>query len=390
MSTLWAITDRGPNGTIETPEGKRRTLLDRDFVPSIVRLEIAGGTAAGDESTTARLGAILPLTNASGRLLSGRPNGVGRDEPMLDSRNNTAIPPDPDGIDSEGLVRMRDGGFWVAEEYRPSLLEVSADGRALARFVPVGQSIPGAGMPVHEVLPAAYGDRKDNRGFEALAVSPDQSRLWLLLQSPLEHPGPKAAKTSGNVRLLAFDVAGRRPSAEYVYRLGDPEAQGFASRGAAPDDGKLCALAAFDDTSLLVLEQADGGLARLYACSVADATDTLAPPAAPGKEPVAVEQIVDLPAAGIRPVAKQLVADLAPLLPRMARDVHGSHTHDAPPLKLEGLAILDARHVVIVNDNDFGVDGNGGNQADDPRAPPRTCLWTVELATPLWPSPPAP
>jgi len=314
---------------------------------------------------------------------------VGRDEPILDPKDQAAIPPDPDGIDSEGLVRLRDGSFWVAEEYRPSLLHVSRDGRATARFVPVGQSIPGAGMAIHEVLPAAYGERKDNRGFEALAVNADQSRLWLLLQSPLEYPAPKAAKVSGNVRLLAFDVAARRPAAEYVYRLGDPGTEGFLSRGAAPADGKLCAIAAIDDATLLVLEQADGGLARLYSCSVADATDTLQRPADPATQAAALEQIVDLPAAGIVPVAKRLVADLAPLGPRMTHDVFRNRAEDATPIKLEGMAILDARHVVIVNDNDFGVHGPAA-KGDGERGgtPPRTCLWTVELATPLWPTTP--
>ena len=392
--SLWAITDRGPNGTLETPAGKRRTLLDRDFVPSIVHLEVdvadVGTDPQSDAPEAARVTDVLQLTNASGGPLSGRPNGVGRDEPILDPRDATAIPPDPDGIDSEGLVRMRDGSFWVAEEYRPSLLQVSAEGRAVARFVPVGQSIPGAGMDVHEVLPEAYGARRDNRGFEALAVSPDQSRLWLLLQSPLEHPVTKAAKVSGNVRLLAFDVAARRPAAEYVYRLGDPKAEGFLGRGAAPEDGKLCAIAAIDDTSLLVLEQADGGLARLYACSLANATDTLDRPASSSTQPVELEQVVDLPAAGIRPVAKQLVADLAPLLPRMAHDVYRIRAEGTPSLKLEGMAIVDARHIVIVNDNDFGVHGDGKKPDDEGRksSTPRTCLWTLELATPLWPETP--
>lgn len=387
---LWAITDRGPNGTLDTSSGKRRTLLDRSFVPSIIALEI---DSAARDTAAAGVSTILPLADRAGEPLSGRPNGVGRDEPILDPADASTIPPDPDGIDCEGLVRMRDGTFWVAEEYRPSLLEVTSDGRAVARFVPMGQSIPGASMAVHEVLPAAYGSRKDNRGFEAIAVSPDQSRLWLLLQSPLEHPVPKAAKATGNVRLLAFDVASRKPVAEYLYRLGDPTAAGYLDRGAAPEDGKLCAIAAIDAGSLLVLEQADGGLARLYACSLQSATNTLGRQEGSSADQPALEQIADLRAAGIAPVGKRLIADLAECLPRMADDVYRKHPQDAPPLKLEGIALLDARHVVIVNDNDFGVHGSSPGKdpsqtgtADDARpATPRTCLWVVELPTALWP-----
>jgi hypothetical protein len=224
---------------------------------------------------------------------------------------------------------------------------------------------------VHDVLPAAYGARRDNRGFEALAVSPDESTVWALLQSPLEHPAPKAGRHTGNVRLLAFDISRGRPAAEYLYRLGDPSSPGFLTDGAPPDDGKLCAMAAIDARTLLVLEQADGGLARLYRCSLATATDILHRPETP-----ACEEVRDLPAAGIEPLRKELVADLANLRPAMLRDVYGEdHDKKELELKLEGLAILDSGRVALVNDNDFGVHAPKGASS-----PPRTCLWVVAVA----------
>lgn len=389
---FWALTDRGPNGTVETPAGKRRTLLDPDFAPSIVRIDIVArdaSEAAGDVAIdAARVGLVLPLADAGGQPLSGRPNGVGRDEPILDHVSGATIPADPDGIDSEGLLRLRDGSFWVAEEYRPSLLRVAADGRGLVRYVPAGESIPGAGMEVRDVLPAAYAGRRDNRGFEALAASPDESLLWVLLQSPLERPAPQAGAATGNVRLLAFDPAAGRPAAEHVYRLGDPSDPDFNSRGAPPADGKLSAMAALSRERLLVLEQAEGGLARFYECDTSAATDTLAWAAARPTE--SVEAVLDLRAAGIVAVSKRLVADLGPLLPAMSRHVHGD-VASAPPLKLEGIAILGPRHVAIVNDNDFALAANpaadaGPDRGSGPR-PPRTCLWIVELDRPLWSSP---
>jgi hypothetical protein len=170
------------------------------------------------------------------------------------------------------------------------------------------------------------------------------------------------------VRLLAFDPRAGRPAAEHVYRLGDPAAEGYLTRGAAPDDGKLCAMAALDDTTLLVLEQDDGGLARLYVASLSDATDTLGwKPSGGG----ALEETADLEAAGITPVRKQLVADLGPLRKKMTKQADGGEKGGGP-LKLEGLAVVDSRHVLIVNDNDFGVDGSGSR----PRA---SLLWMIEL-----------
>ena len=129
-----------------------------------------------------------------------------------------------------------------------------------------------------------------------------------------------------------------------------------------------------------MLEQDDTGLARLYQADPAAATDTLprSRPAAGENESVEpVETIRDLAAAGIRPLAKRLIADLGPLVPRLRRDAFGGDgSGGGARLKLEGLAVLDDRRIMLVNDNDFGV--------PDPQSPPpRSCLWVIELPSPL-------
>ena len=53
----------------------------------------------------------------------------------------------PDGLDAEGLVRTADGGFWLAEEYRPSLLKIDATGKVVARYIPAGVELRGGGIP---------------------------------------------------------------------------------------------------------------------------------------------------------------------------------------------------------------------------------------------------
>jgi hypothetical protein len=369
---FWATTDRGPNGTAKVDGKKLRTLLAPTFAPEIYELTLSGSAGAACE---VRVGTTIALAGHSGMPLSGRPNGVGRDEPILDAASGKPVAGDPNGVDTEGLVQQKDGSFWMVEEYRPSLLRVSAEGRVLERFVPEGANLAGADAEVHDVLPAAYANRRDNRGFESLAVSPDGTRLWTLLQSPLDHGTAKTVKKAGNVRLLAFDPVAGRPVAEHVYRLGDPADPDYLTKGAAPDDGKLCAMAAIDADSLLVIESNDAGLARLYRIDLASATDTLAERSS--RIDATLEEIVDLEAAGIVPVKKALVADLAPLVSRMRRDVFGEAdpSGDAP-LKLEGMAILGPDRVAIVNDNDFGV--NLG-----PGAVCRTCLWVIRLPASL-------
>jgi len=373
---FWVITDRGPNGSVMVGDVRRRTRVEPGFVPSIVAL--SWPTAADDGEV--RIDAILPLADRDGVPLSGRPNGIVRDEAILTADGVGTVPADPDGIDSEGLVRLADGTFWIVEEYRPSILHVGADGRAIARYVPAGHRLEGAGMTVHDVLPAAYGSRRDNRGFEAVAVAPDESRLWAMVQSPLDHPEPGPGRETGNVRLLAFDLAAGRPVGEFVYEMDDPRTEVASSPApaepAAPDaqpvppDGKLCAMVAIGSTTLLVLEQ-EGCKARLYRCEVDAATDTL------GREADVppVETLADLGAAGIVPVTKPLVCDLTPLLPALRRDALGGEpAFDAPPveLKLEGMAVVGPRRILLVNDNDFAVATATGPA-------PRTCMWVVEL-----------
>jgi hypothetical protein len=369
---FWAITDRGPNGTVEQDGKKRRTLLVPEFVPSLVLLHVDPLQAAAEPVAVER---VIPLSGPGGKPLSGRPIGRSNHVPVLSADGSSEIAPDPDGVDTEAVVQMGDGGFWIAEEYGPSLLKVSAEGLAIERYVPAGTADSSARVPYRETLPADYALHRDNRGFEALAASADGSKLWVLLQSPLDNPGPKAAKKTGNVRLLVFDAVAGKPVAEYVYRLGDPTDSKYLTKGAPPDDGKLCCMAALGDDGLLVLEQDDAGLARLYAVSLADATDTRDWKPQNGSETRTLEEVRDLPKAGIVPVSKRLVADLAPLREVMAATADGGELRHGL-LKLEGLAIVDDRHVLLVNDDDFGVHGKGSDRR-------RSFLWLLELDRPL-------
>jgi hypothetical protein len=390
---FWSLTDRGPNGTVKVGGRKLRTLVAPEFVPTLLLIE------CGEQATVKR---VVPLAGRSGTPLSGKPNAIGRDEAVLAADGTTPIDADPNGIDPEGLVPMADGTFWVAEEYRPSLLHLGADGRLIARYVPEGHALAGADGEIRPVLPAAYGLRRDNRGFEGLALAADGSRLWAILQSPLDgadEESAKQAKKTGNVRLLAFDPAAGRPVAEHVYRLGDPADPDYLSRGAPPKDGKLCAIAPVGADRLLVLEQDDTGLARLYLADLAAATDTLGWQLTGKGNDAATDTLIDtlidtvrdLPAAGVAPVTKTLVADLTAARRLMWSDATeglggtGSGGDRKPAaesdsqaeglLKLEGLAVLDDRHIALVNDNDFSV--------HDPTRPQRTCIWIVELAEPL-------
>jgi len=379
--TLRMLTDRGPTNKITVAGEKRRVFLNPSFAPKILDVVVSGFTAAKASATPvdlqATIRAVRSLRTGRGKVVTGRPNGLSRDESVAKPDGTAWLPPDPDGVDPEGLAIQADGSWWITEEYRPSLLYCDSKGTALTRYVPRGIRLREAEMDVYDNLPARYSRRKDNRGFEATALSPDEKILWALLQSPLEFPDPKAAAVTGNVRLLAFDTVARRPAAEYIYRLGDPVHPAYSSTGVRPEDGKLCAMAAIDENSLLVLEQSDAGEAKLYRCRWKDATDTLS-------DDRPFEVIGNLREKGITCLEKTLVADLALLLPQLAADITDGRWRPEPGasvsgLKLEGLAILDSRHVIIGNDNDFNVD----HLLDHEKPARRSCLWVIELGRAL-------
>lgn len=360
---FWAVTDRGPNGSVvepatgDAPPKTRRTLPIPGFVPLLVRLETVGD---GDPGTLVAKETI-PLVAASGSPTSGRPVAADlRAKPIVDPRTLLPVTPDPDGFDTEGIARTAEGGFWIAEEYVPSLAEVDASGRLLRRLVPRGVTIPGASCPVEDSLPADLVGRRDNRGFESLALSPDGTRLVAFLQSPLADPPAPAGTTEPlpptvEVPLVVVDPRTGRTLAEHLYPMGDGDPDTCRWCVAAAD-GKVSAVAFDAAGSLLVLEQSDTD-SRIYS--------------------------VDLPAAtaGRRTIlAKTLVADLAPLA--AAFQGHVVPGSDAPPerlseLKFEGMAVLGGNRVALVNDNDFDIAADGGG----PAAPPsrRTCLWILRL-----------
>ena len=364
---LWGITDRRPNGFVEKPSSDGspakplRTLPVPTFQPLLLKLALEAPAAAGKPGTL-RVVDVKPIATADGAPASGRPAvAPPRSKPMVDPATAQPLPIDPDGLDTEGLAPANGGGFWIAEEYVPSLLRLTADGRMVRRIVPIGAVLGDgdgrrAGCEVVEALPEVCLRRADNRGFEGLAQSPDGSRLFTMLQSPPEPLAGATEEDAVHVPLLVLDPVKGLPLAEYRYRLGEP---GEKPADLVAADGKISALSATGNDTLLVLEQS-ATASRLYEVKLG---------------PVA------RPAAGkVATASKRLVADLAPLAPIFNAELNRGAS-GAPgklsDLKFEGLALLAPGVVAIVNDNDFDMDAAGAAPADPSIR--RTCLWVVRF-----------
>ena len=372
------LTDRGPSRKIETADGKQRVFLNPSFVPTVLVFGISGCSLDESRGESKKLKINLQshfsLQTPRGKVITGRSNGLEGDDSIANPSGEELLAPDVNGIDPEGCALLADGTFWLCEEYRPSVLCCEADGTVIKRFIPKGVKLPSSDIQIVENLPAHYAKRRANRGFESLALSPDESTIWALMQSPFDN---EAAERSGNVRLLGCNTENGQPTSEYVYRLGDPAAADFLTGGVVPNDGKLCAMAAIGPKKLLILEQSDDGDAKMYRCDLDKATNVLG-------DDKDLDGVRNLSRVGVTPVKKTLVADLANLLPLFASDITAGQWQPEPEgkvagLKLEGLAVLDSNHIIVANDNDFNVDS-----AFEENEPERqSCIWVVSLPQPL-------
>ncbi|MFB7551611.1 esterase-like activity of phytase family protein [Streptomyces sp. NPDC056154] len=326
---FWTVTDRGPNGQIKIDGKKRRTFPVPGFDPAIVRIRVEGKHV--------RVLRSIALTTRSGAAVTGLPNQRGRDEAPYTYDAKTPLPYDPNGLDTEGIVRAADGTFWLVDEYGPSLVHVSARGRVLTRYVPRGLGLTGADYPVVEALPGVLLNRRINRGFEGLALLPDGD-LVMAVQSPLSLPDQDAGESSRNVRLLRFSTKKRAVTAEYAYRF-DP----VDVVDPGEDDTselKISSVVAVGRDGLLVEERTDR-VARLHRVTLPRGSGILGSAWDDPATSPSYEELSDPSASGVPTLRKSLVVDLGRIT--------------GVPGKIEGVAVTGPDTLALINDNDFGM-----------------------------------
>lgn len=334
----WTVTDRGPNGQIKVDGKKRRTFPVPGFDPAIVKVRVCGDTVEVIDA--------IPLTTSSGKAVTGLPNQQSRDEAPYTYDAGTPLSYDPNGLDTEGIVRAADDSFWLVDEYGPSLVHVSARGKVLTRYVPEGLHLTGTDYPVVEALPSILLHRKINRGFEGLAQLPGGD-LVLALQSPLSLPDADAGAASRSTRLLRFSPRKKAVTAEYAYRF-DPVNVVDPSEDDT-SELKISSVVAVGGNRLLVEERTDKA-ARLQLVELGRRSDILGGPWDDDTTSPSLEQLDDPVAQGVPVLAKRLVVDLGKVA--------------GVPGKIEGVARVDRDTLALVNDNDFGMtDGAGAFDA---------------------------
>ena len=396
-----SISDRGPTGQ-PTAATDGRTFLAPGAAPTIYELLAdADGRLAVERR--------IALRTPGGQLITGLRNVTtpGLDDRayrMSDAATATEVTQvDPYGLDPEGVARdPRDGSHWIADDARPSIAHVGADGVLRKRIVPggtgalstggagtLGGFYGGAGEPtLDQLLPAEYKARRRNAGFEGLALSPQGTRLYAIVQAPLDTGGrpdegygtacqpstdPGGAR---NVRIVELDISTATPAltGEWVYRLPSDQA-------GARD------LAWVGPNRLLVTETGPGESRGLYEADLSNAdnlrdlaaldTDQERRDPSPGGTLPAGCALdngssLELEALGVTPAGRSLYLDLGPA---------GAAY---PFTAVEGVAPLEGTAgVAVLNDNGYGVQQKAdGSVEAAPQPDVRLRFYATRPATP--------
>jgi len=371
-NVFYTITDRGPNIKCSDTEkvfgikefcvtGGDKIFPLPEFTPTIYKIKLTKTTS---DQYGYEILEELPLKNTNGEKISGVTNNlkvtntetsIGLDGELLGFDNA--------GLDTEAIVRLKDDTFWLTDEYGPSLVHVDKDGTILKRIVPqsMANDLANAGYPVEGLLPDTLKHRKLNRGIESIALSADEKSLYFIMQSPLAFPDTNAYKTSNHVRLFKLALSDgdiTSITGEYVYTL--DRASSYAGinntgdQGKKQSDVKISEMVAVGNDELIVLERVSG-VTKFYRVNLVTGDNILNQAISTGtvvnnesEEEKTLEQVFDLASHKAKALKKSLVFNTLTDMP----------TGITAPKKLEGIAVLDNEHVLLINDNDFGIEGD--------------------------------
>jgi len=353
---FWSITDRGANidcgddvqqvtglsaQQICMGDDKGKVFPVPDFSPSIARIEI-------EKDGTFKVLQMIKLADTSGKPITGLSN------PLKAAKTEKAygadgkqLSFDPNGLDTEGLVQLKDKSFWIGEEYGPSLVHVAANGRIIERLVPTGidQDLAGATYPIKAALPAIIAKRQLNRGIEGIAVSPDEKYLYAIVQNPLANPDAAAYKKAIATRILKVDRAAGKVIGEYVYTLDDYKTFPDDKDAKQESDVRISELMAVGTDKLVVLERI-ANTTKLNYIEIGKATNILGTAWDDKATSPSLEQLDrdGLAQAKVTPVKKKLWL--------ISSDYQGL------PGKLEGMTLVGNHDLYLINDDDFGIEGD--------------------------------
>jgi len=315
----WALSDNGFGGKWNSS----------DYRLCIYLFDVRPRTEPGGDSRNA-LQAIVELSDPA-KFFPWRLAEEDSEERFL-----TGLDADP-----ESLVTMPDESFWVGDEFGPWLMHFSVDGELLAPPVELPDNVRSVDHPL-AITRTDIPRLAHSRGLEAMDLAGDNQTLVSILEGTV---GGDASRT---LRVQRYDTAaGKWLSPTLIYEL-DPDTQSVTDMSLV--DGNRFVVIERDD------QQGDAARAkRVYSIDLDKAV--------PGK-----------------PLQKKLVIDLLSIgnARGLATSLPAGTAFRFPYLTTESIQVLDRKHVVIVNDNNYPATGGRGVNVKDATE----WIW-LELANPL-------
>lgn len=344
---FWVCSDRGVNiDCADANPASCKPTYDKMFAfpsysPKIHRIRINGDSVQVLRTITIKrpdkTGAT-GLINPTG--FGSTANEVASTDTVMDCANFSAKTAAKDiwGIDAEGLAVDKEGNFFISEENGPTIWKLNPNGVVIKRYSPYA-NIAGA-QTLDVQIDTCFKYRKNNRGFESVAITPN-GKIYALIQSPLLYPNKSTGENTQVHRLLEIDPM-TNTQRMFVY-LNDGII-GTGSNQIRLRDWKTGDMAAINDSTLLVLEAGLRGttdVRRIYKINISNATPVNSGLYG-GQTLEALADANGLAFQGITPVQKTLFLDL---------NANGW----SPTLeKAEGIAIINDSTIVVCNDNDYG------------------------------------
>lgn len=230
-------------------------------------------------------------------------------------------------FDVESFRRDRRGNYWFGDEFGPYLIKTDANGTVLRSEIP----LPGVYAPQHKDVVAgnATANLPGSGGFEGMAINKSKTRLYTLLE------GRVAGDPEKNRRINEFDlVTERYTGRSFVYQL-DPSGTNIGD------------MVAVDDHRFIVLER--------------NGNTVTSPTPAPFKKVF----LIDLKGvADGGTVRKTELVDLMNVADPFDLNADGQYVFTFPYVTIENVLVLDARTLLVVNDNNFPY-GGGRELASD-------------------------
>lgn len=171
-------------------------------------------------------------------------------------------------LDSEGLIldhrAGKEGEGWIGDEYGAFIYHFDAN-KVIDGIVTIPQALvphrPAGGPTYFTDAPANADGRRINQGMEGIAISPDGTRLFAMLQSATIQDSATGNQGRTTTRVLVYDISGGAETAsdpidQYVVQLPriDSDLNGSLDRA-----GAQSGIIALDNQRLLILSRDGNG-----------------------------------------------------------------------------------------------------------------------------------